>query len=77
MLQFKECITSFKIYLNIPVICKTIKIEVPREKNQNTYKGNNINTYNRGNKNTYKWNKQKHSKGGQQKQNKKHKTLKL
>ena len=39
MLQFEEYITtSFKIYLKICVICKSIKIKILIRKNQSTYK---------------------------------------
>ena len=39
MLQFKKYIMSpFKIDLNISVICKTIKIEIPIKRNENAHK---------------------------------------
>ena len=45
LLQFEEYITSlFKIDQNIYIVCKTIKLETPTRKNQNTHKKCSKNT---------------------------------
>ena len=55
MLQFKEYITPyFKIDLNISVICKTIKVEIPATRNENTNKKDNTDTHKGDNKNKTK-----------------------